>query len=353
MQTPFMVELRTQVVRGFMLGKIQLHPMLGTELYRQLTVGSIIHNAGTTFDPSDAASYTYNGSSLLLPSFDRATCLAQLGVTLLVGGILTFIYPWNRISTSFNYPLVVAEAYTRCIVSTNSNAYIFAGQRGRIYITNGSNVDLFKKFPESLSGTVDPYYNWGWAIYWKNQLFFTLSCITNAGVTVSNFAGVWAIDLASEALRLTNSLSYGTYAGTVPSLVNMGGINPTGDSIFALWNNSGGGIDYTTSSPYTGDQCVIDFDLIPIGTFLNPNTFGNLEFKLGRPLVSGESVSLYQRQDLADTFDLVFTTSEVGAISGLDSINWENVQWVQIRIILRSTASSPSYVPLREVRIRN
>ncbi len=316
------------------------------------SIGSIIEAEGSTFDPATSATYIYNTEALDLPSNDFATCLAQLGTNLLVGGVQNFIYPWDRISVSFTYPLIVAESFIKCIVSTNSSAYIFAGHKGRIYITNGANVQEFLKFPDSLSGTVEPYYNWGWGIYLKNQLYFSLSATTNAGVTINNFAGIWGLDLDTNALRLTNSLSYGTYLGNVPVLVQMGTPTPTGDGIYASWFNSTGGIDYTSSSPYVNYETYIDTDIIPIGTFLTKHTFDNIEFKLGKPLVSGESIKLQYRQNLTDLFTDINSTTTAGLLSDAYPMTFQNVEWIQIRALISSTITTPSYVPLTQIRIR-
>jgi len=317
------------------------------------SVGSLLENAGESFDPTDSTTYTFNIDALALPPEDTATCLAQLGVNLLVGGINNFVYPWDRVSTSFSYPLVIAESFISCIVSTNSTAYIFAGQRGRIYMTNGSNVDLFKKFPDSLSNIVEPYYSWDWAIYYKNQLYFSIFATNNSSVSIDNFAGVWAIDLNTDALRLSNSLSFGTYTGRVRTLLPMGQGFPTGDGIYSAWvSGATTGIDYTSATPYTNYESRIDSDIIPVGGFLTKNTFSNIEFKLAKPLVSGEKVKLSQRSNLTDSFVQIGETTTAGLLSDSYTMNFENVQWLQIRAETSSTASTPSYVPLMEIRFR-
>jgi hypothetical protein len=73
-------------------------------------VGSIIENVGSAFDPASGATYTYNNQALDLPVYERAQCLEELGLDLLIGGIITDkIYPWDRISATFNIPLAVGE----------------------------------------------------------------------------------------------------------------------------------------------------------------------------------------------------------------------------------------------------
>lgn len=322
------------------------------------TVGSILQNAGSTFDPATSSTYTYNASALSLPTYDYATCLAQLGVTLLVGGVQTYIYPWDRVSTSFNYPIIVPEGPVHNIVSTNSIGYIFSGKRGRIYMTNGANMQLYKKFPDQISNTENPYYSWGDAFYFRNQLYFSISATNNAGTAISNFAGVWAIDLNTDALRLENSLSYASYAGTVPVLLPMGNTNPLGNGYYAGWVNSTGGIDYSASSPYANYEAYVDTDIIPIGTYYDPVTDQQIEYKLSKPLVSGEAIDFYWRGDLTSSFTLIpkdsgshtFTTT--GQISDAVQVNFQKQQWVQLRVKLSSTASLPSYCRLRELRMR-
>ncbi len=94
--------------------------------------------------------------------------------------------------------------------------------------------------------------------------------------------------------------------------------------------------------------------MIPIGTYLNPTTDANVEFKLTVPMVSGEGVKLAYRQDLSQSFTDItngeFTTA--GAFSGVVKVNFQKSQWLQIRTYTKSTATTPSYTRLRELRIR-
>lgn len=318
------------------------------------TVGSVLEVAGATFNPGTPATYIFNDSALQLPTFDFSSCLAQLGVTLLVGGINTFVYPWDRVSTSFAYPLIVAEGFIKNIVSTNSTAYIFAGKRGRIYETNGANIQLFKKFPDQLANTETPYYTWGGAYYFRNQLCFGISATTNANVAISSFAGVWAVDLDSEFLYLLNSLSTASYAGSVPTLVAHGNPIPAGNALIVGWINGAGsgGIDVGSSNPYTSYESYIDSDIIPVGTYFKPETSAQIEYKLSKPLVSGESIRIAWRGNLTDSFTTVASFTTTGLISDATVVNFEKQQWVQLRISLSSTASTPSYDRLREIRMR-
>lgn len=324
-------------------------------------VGSWRENTGSTFDPSSASTFTFAKQALALPAYDLANCLAELGVNLLVGGIKNAIYPWNRTSTSFTYPILLAESVISKMVTVNTNTYILVGNRGRIYITNGSQAILYKKVPDHISATVEPYFTWGGAMSNKNQLFFSLSAKTNAGTAIAQYGGIWAIDLDTKAIRLTNKLSNGVYAGLATALIPIipsvsdvsSGTNPAGTGFYAGWDNgsSAYGIDQSSSTPYTGSQAVIESDLIPVGTYQKPRDFTRVEFRLTKPLVSGESVTISYRTDFSQTYTDIFTDSTAGNYSYSQPVNFKNAQWLQLKITLNSTASTPSYTRLKEIRI--
>lgn len=312
-----------------------------------------------SFDPTNTATYTYALQALALPYSDSAQCLAELGVNLMIGGKRNMIYPWNRTATSFTYPILLSEYNIQQMVTVNTNTFIFVGNRGRIYVTNGTNAQFYRKLPDHLSGTVEPYYTWGGATSNKNQLYCSALLLSNTGSALGVMGGVWAIDLDNKSIRLVNQLSYGTYAGYATCLISNFATTPAGTGFYAGWNSSAvsgnGGIDTTTSSPYTGSQAYIDYDLIPVGTFYRPNTPKSVEYKLSVPIVSGESVSIYYRKNFNDAYTLIFTstnTTNQGGISEAHPADFENAQWVQLRAVLNSTASTPSYTRLTEIRLR-
>lgn len=321
-------------------------------------VGSFFEKFGSTFSPSSTSTYTQARKALSLPKFEVATCLAELGKNLLVGAQRNFIYPWDRISTSFTYPIQLAESYTFKMVTANTNVYVFAGNRGRVYVTNGAQANLLVKMPDHLSDTVEPYFIWGGAIYLKNNVIFGVKATDNAGNAIANYGGVWAFNLDNNALRLINKLSYDTYAGycsaLAPILYNTISTNAAGFGFYAGWDSGAStyGVDTTVSAPYSNYEAYIDSDIIPIGLFLQKRTLENIEWKTAAKLVSGESIKLYYRTNITEAYTLIGETTTTGVLSDVYTANFENVQWVQIRAYLKSTSSSPSYVRLTEIRLR-
>ena len=328
-------------------------------------VGSLFQNGGFTFAPLDPTTYSYSTTALAILTEDRVTCLAELGSDLLIGGNNNLVYPWNMIDVGYGQIIRLSENYISRMVTVNTTTYIFAGHKGRIFMTNGGNATPYYKIPEYLSGTTNAYINWKDATFNNNQIYFSFSVTTNAGATIDQYGGVWAlnVDTAKPSNpRLQNQLSYAAYTGYASCITQYRGLtfdaNPSSDGYGLLvgwYSGSTSGIDIGSSTPYTNGEPYIIFDPIPVGTFKMKKTFQNLEYKLSIPLVSGESVSLYYRTNLTDAFTQVPITSggATGDLSGLcDTVTFENSQWVQIKAVLNGTASSPSFVRLREVRLR-
>lgn len=329
-------------------------------------VGSLIEL--TNFDPANAATYTISLQALAINPNDIVNCIDQLGSNLIIGGMLNFAYLWDKSSTGYT-SVLIPEAGIARIVTVNSNSYLFAGNRGRIYVTNGANVELYQKVPDHLSGTIEPYFAWGDALYSRNQLYFSCSAMSSATLlTIPNYGGIWAISTDTNAIRLVNKMSYGTYAGLVTAMGqqfqattdpnSVYGVAYPQASIISGWTDgvSAYGSDYIPLSPtpYSNYEAYIDSDMIPVGTYLKPHTDANVEFKLTVPTVTGEGVKLAYRQNFSSSFTDItngeFTTA--GTLSGVTQVNFQKSQWLQIRCYLKSTSSSPSYTRLSELRIR-
>ena len=323
-------------------------------------VGSINENIGSTFDPSSGATYTENNAALDLPENEKVTSLGELGTDLLVGTARNKIYPWDRISPSFRLPIEISEYNVWRILASNGVAYIFAGSRGRIYRTTGTFAEEWKKIPDHLTGYTDPYFTWDAATISRNQLYFAFTPAQNDRTAITGMGGVWAIDLKSEALRHVHQLSYGATGVTSLLAPNPNSndsttatYQPAGSGLYMGWSNSSTyGVDQGSVNPYSGGETVITTDIIPMGTYIFPTTPTQCEYKLARPLVAGESISIYQRTNLTASFTLWFTSNTTGILSEAADTTFENAEWVQLQAVITSTNTTPSRVPLRELRLR-
>lgn len=326
------------------------------------SVGSLIQNPGKTFDPTDATTYTFNGSAFLLPNGMFSTCLEQLSSNLLIGTSSNKVIPWDRISanvSSTNQPLFLGENFAYRMVTANTNTYIFPGHpviqngRGYIYVTNGSQVSIFAKMPDSFNDTQgtfspEPYWVFGDAMYHRNKLFFGAVSSTGTG-------GVWMLDLQTGVISRANqfTISSSTLV-TVLMPVYTGAAGVVPPQGYGYW--AGGGtaastcaMNYTSNTLSTSARVISD--KIPVGTFLKKKTFTQVEVKLAKPLVSGETVTLDYISDLGTGTIGTFTSTD-GGVGKVFPVNFQTGQWLQIGATLAPTNTNPSYVRLKEIRLR-
>lgn len=330
-------------------------------------IGNIIQQPNKVFNPTDTTTFAINDNALLIPTDDKATCIAELGSLLLIGSIGSFVYTWDKISLGLSGLLNIPEITTYNIVATSQNAYVFSGIRGRIYITNGSGIDLYKKLPDYVTGGISPYIIWQDASFGRNQLYFSFLAQSNNGTPLTTVSGCWALDLDNDAFRFQNKTTNTGYGSITTMVTEMPSYNafdnpapPKGTALVMGWYNSGVyGVDVGSSTPYANYESYIDTDMVPVGTFVDPFTPTQVEWKTSTPLVAGESIQMLYRTSLGSNFqnitDPTHPTGEsslAGSVSDVIQTNFQQAQWVQLRVQTKSSASTPSYVRLVQVRIR-
>jgi hypothetical protein len=124
------------------------------------------------------------------------------------------------------------------------------------------------------------------------------------------------------------------------------------DSYYSAWSNGSnvGGIDYNTTLLWGNNEPLIETDIIPIGTILEKQTFGRIQFKLDRPMVSGDSITLYWRPSLTASYVLIGTTTTAQLSEDFPTSIYQ-AQWAQFKITFVCASSGSSFIPLREVRL--
>lgn len=318
------------------------------------------------FLPTNTASYIASHVHIL-PIEEISTCISPLGDSFIIGGRFNIAYLWNGVDQLNNSGTIqLAESYVYNIVTVNTNAYIFCGNRGNIYVTNGAQATPWVKVPDHISNTVEPYFNWGGATYQKDRLYFSVYVTDNAGNQLGGYGGIWMADIVTGALTLSNQLSYGSYTGYASAFYSLPPLpvfatglplEPSGVGLFIGWaNGSSYGIDKTISAPYSGGlQAIIVSDMIPVGTLFKPATAHQVEFKLSKPLLSNESVELQMASYYGDTFVSAGITqgADTGTpiVSGNFPISKDQQQWCLVRAILISRSTNPSYCRITQLRI--
>lgn len=308
-----------------------------------------------------------------LPANETAQCLVEIGNTVLIGGKTNVVYPWNQIDATPSDFVALPESDIKTMVNVNNIAYVFAGNKGNVYVCNGSQASLALKVPDYCAGVpgtpltyIEPVYTWGDADYVRGRVYFSM--LDQTATKAGNCGGIWSfvpvqnIDPSQDigmALRLENQQSYGDYDGYATIILAAQEQNVTSPQYWAAWQDSYStgtsnfGIDFTATTPVT--QYVIETDLLPTGTLLDKTTFKQAEYKVVSPLLSGDSIQLYYRLNATDSWTSCDTVNEESAdkISGYFTANFQKTQWTQLRaVVTTGGTTSSSFVRLNELRLR-
>lgn len=352
-------------------------------------VGIIQQKTGKQFNPTDATTFNYTDANYLMAPTDTATRLAMIpsgnGLSLVVGGQQNnlYIYPTYQSSTaSGGAPttlLWMPESNTQYLLPVNNYVLIFAGNKGNIYLTNGSSVVPLMTVPDYIVGSAtypttpnyvqDPYFIWGGAMYLRGRVFFSIKD-GNASHT-GNCGGVWSfvpsfsaftqqdVGLAlrmegSSAALSGTSTQYDGYAPVIFAGNELSAQQADGPQYIAAWSQSVNSIDFSGINPVTNGTSVIETDAIPLGTFLEKKTWSQFEIKFSAPLVAGESIAVYYRTSLEGAWASAGAVSyEPTSYSALvNGFNFQAVQLVQFQIQMTSTATNPSWVRIKEMYLR-
>lgn len=315
--------------------------------------------------------FVFTPQRVNLPYSEVGTTIAEIGNTVLIGATGNTVYPWNQIDPTPSSFIFLAENYTKTMITVNQVAYIFAGNKGNVYITDGSVASLVLKVPDycaGLPGTqnsyFEPRFTWGGAAYIRGRVYFSILDQTSS--KDGNCGGVWSFyptqNMATEqdtglALRLENQNSYATYNGYATVIIPHNNQNVISPQYWAAWVPTStslfGGIDFTNTAPSTA--AVIESDLIPVGTVLEKRTFKQIEYKLASPLNASDSVTLAWRSNGTEEYTSLGTAvvESTTSLSGYFTVNIQGLQWVQIQATLTPVASiASSMCRLQQIRIR-
>lgn len=324
-----------------------------------LQTGAVGTQYFNTFYPIGSAgnsSIQYTAQRLNLPNFETATSIVEIGNSIIVGSKTNTLYPWNQVDPTPDSIIELPETNTHYMIAVNNMAYIFAGNKGNIYITNGSVASAVVSVPDycaGISGTastyIEPYFTWGGADYIRGRVYFSIQDQTSA--KEGNCGGVWSFVPTQNffsgqdvglSLRMENQNSYGTYDGLANVIVGNQNQSAVGVQYFSAWTSNTSspvyGID--GSGTYPNTTAIVESDGIPTGSMLDKKTFERIEYKVASPLLSGESITLNYRKDMTSAWTSCGTVISDSALSGYCVSNFEFTQWLQIQVILTPNGTS-------------
>jgi len=279
-------------------------------------VGSIRENAGSVFAPADAGTYTYNNQALDLPQGEVAYWIEELGINLLISGnSYNKIYPWDRISDSFNLPLIIPEDNIYRLKNIGNIVYIQAGKNGNIYYTQGSYVKHFKHIPD----------------YITNNSIYAYSNITWGGLGVKN--GSLLCGISSQL----NSACNGIYLIESNGIITQDNIAPGTVLPLSLLTDTelyfigyDGGCSKVGSTRYTSYESIFQSALYRVATKTEKATYSTLEVVTAKPAATGH-IRVKYRQDTSSSFSSAIATftadsSTVVFEQDIGLIDLENIQ---------------------------
>lgn len=296
--------------------------------------------------------YQFYAQILALPQTEDLKWLSELRNNLIVAGRQT-LYPWDFFSPNWDTPIPMDEQVSKMINILN-NIYIFAGNKGNIYISNGYSVSRFTKIPDIIAGVIDPSWLTGGLMQHRQKLYFQTLGANVSGTNL--FQGILSVDLDTGAINVENenSSAVNSGSGAAGLLIDVSDTSIAYDKYYSAGDAAVNFVDYNDTTLYSNDEPLIETDLIPIGTFLQPKSFQNMEFKLDQPLQTGDSITVYGRISLSDSYTLIGTTTTAVLSNILEPFTLEKLQWIQFKITMKcnSSVGSSSRVRLREIRVR-
>lgn len=307
-----------------------------------------------------------------LPAYEVAQCMVEVGNVVIIGGKSNVIYPWNQIDATPSDFIVLPENDVKTMINVNNMAYIFAGNKGNIYITNGSVASLTLKVPDYVAGVpgtpnsyIEPYFTWFDSMFLRGRVYFSI--LDQTATKAGNTGGVWSFiptgNMASTdsglSLRLENQNSYGDYDGCARILIPNQEQNAISPQYWSFWQDSYSiatstfGIDNTATVPVT--TFVIETDMIPTGTLLAKDTFTQVEYKLSTNALTGDTVELYYRLNSTDAWASCGTAriESSAPLSGYYDMAFQKTQWLQFRAVCSTPGTTTSsFTRLAQIRLR-
>lgn len=285
-------------------------------------IGSILEKAGQVFAPGTSSTYTYNNQALDTPMDETLVHLEELGVNLLAAGSAkNKIYPWDRVSDSFNLPLDVPENNVQRLKNIGGIVYILAGTWGNIYVTQGTYVDHFKKVPQQIMNNVDTQQSnpitWGGIDSINGKLLFGMTGLT-AGSSGSYL--LWPDGrLVMDQIPTAGALRAEAFETTT--------------NFYQMGYN--GGIDGHAAYRYSSFEGVVHSGFYRVATKIGKAQYSSLEVVMAKPSSAGgcrigyrtDTTSSFTTLDTftADGTNTTFINSEIGLI------DIENIQ-IQVEI---------------------
>lgn len=302
-----------------------------------------------------------------LPDGEAATTIAPIGTYMIIGtqasngswfngvnGNVANLYLFDGVGTDNSPNSLVGSLNEACIqsmLSIGNALYVMAGIRGNLYKTNTASFIKIKRIPynqRNAFGNTTRVYPNAMSVNVSGNLLIGTSTLEDAFTGNDTRHGVWEVSLSEGYPTVfKQQVSTGNVGQTNPLTV---GVIFSGKqtTIIGYKDGSSYGLDTTDQTPYpTG--ATIETKLVLIASRVERKTFKQLEYLLGKLLVTGQSITLSYRKNLTDSYTAwkSFTFSDLGAvISHNTNAALDEIEILQIKIELAQTASATKNIEL-------
>ena len=332
-------------------------------------VFTIDENPGLTFQAGTAATYTMGTAALVLPQDYTIKCLEELGTNIYCGtykgSVSNYsapaagyadIFPWDRFSQDPGIPIHIGEDGVHQMKNINDVIYVAAGVKGNFYKTNGVSAEPAFSIPESIMPLAPRDFTIlmpGAMTSYQGKLFTGIGNSTFTAAGLAGGCGVWSFK--DGHLTLENIVSNGQ-DGNGTAYLRIGAIQIVNSNTYLISWNYGGvswGIDRISTTRYTNYQAYFESQFVQIGSKSQPIPLSEVEFKLAKPMTTGQGVRIKYRTDLNADFTThnTYDFATYGAISGYtDSFGVTTDGGIQMRAEL--TTSGTTTVDFVELILR-
>lgn len=339
---------------GFNTGKnyyMKLIPAKDGNLYITSgdSMGKISGFSGGT--PAVAPTATSNTSAMLLPANNAAVTAVEIGAYMLIGtqGLtgswssrnnsnIANLYLWDKSDTKpTSLTGSLNETSIQSIISYGNRAYIMAGNKGNLYLTDTTSFQKIKRIPWKQNSRGDSL-----MMSYPNAICFNSLGNLLVGTSTQTFGsdaqhGVWEVSLSGNyPIVFKHKVSSGDIGVSTPLYI--GFIAQALESTFIGWDNGTTyAVDYVYPNSFGSSVATIESQLFQIAPRVNRKTFKNLEFALGKPLITGQEITLSYRKNLTENYTpwKSYTFASLGSvISQTEGATLQDVELLQVKIEL-------------------
>jgi hypothetical protein len=311
-------------------------------------------SAFTAGAPSVAPTATFSTNVMLLPLEEAISSMVKVGTNILIGtqslngswssgvnGNCANLYLWDKVDTKVtSLAGSLNESSIQSMIQDKNRVYVVAGVRGNLYLTDTVSITKIKRLPwnqNKLFGATLRVYPNAISINSEGNLLIGTSTLGDAyGADLSPVRhGVWEVSLSKDYPTIfKNQISSGNVGQT--QALKIGVVFSGNGTTIIGWNDgSNYGIDTTDYVLYPSSVATVESPLIFVGSRLNRKIFQNLEFVLGRPLTTGQEITISARKNLTDSYTQIgnYTFTNLGAvISHNTKALLDDVEVLQVKI---------------------